>query len=293
MVKQLDSDKFAERQAAGDKLSEIGKPAIEALAEAAMGDGLEVTVRSIGILQKLLDSSHEATKEAAKGALEKIAKCDRPSAARRAQDALKSGQPVQIPAAQIIPGQIMPGVIQIAVAGGGAQRISVRNVNGVKTVEAEEGDRKVKIVEDPNQGIQMELTTKKDGKETTEKYTAKNAGDLKKKHPKAYEVYDKYSRQGGNFAVQVQIGGGGMLPVAVQPRRFGSVDAAARMLSAWASQLERMASAEAIRQASKESNEELKKKVAEVRKQLAELEKRLQEAIEKPKQAAEDEQKQK
>jgi hypothetical protein len=276
LVKQLDSDKFADRQAASDRLSEIGKPAIGALAEAAAGDSLEVTVRSIDILKKLLESSDEATKGAAKAALEKVAASKRPAAARRAQDALKALE--QQRSAQ----RFMPGGIQIAVVGG-ARRMSVRNTNGVKTIEAEEANRKVKIVDDPKQGIKMEVTTKNDkGKESTEKYEAKTAEELKKKHPKAYEIYNKYSKQGGafNFNVQMRVGGAAPIRVQPRPRRVNSIDTAARILPAWAAHLKRLASDEAIKGASKESNETLRKKVAEVRKQLEDLDKRLQKAIE-------------
>ena len=133
LVKQLDADKFAERQAASDKLSEIGKPAIEALAEAAAGDSLKVTARSIDILKKLLESSDEATKEAAKAALEKIAQSDRPSAVRRAQYALKAFEERQNATRRVIPGKG-----RIMVAGGGTRHVSVAIANGVKTVEADE-----------------------------------------------------------------------------------------------------------------------------------------------------------
>ena len=48
--------------------------------------------RSVDILKKLLESSDEATKKAAKGALEKVAGSTRPAAARRAQDVLKAAE---------------------------------------------------------------------------------------------------------------------------------------------------------------------------------------------------------
>jgi len=275
LVKQLDSDKFAERQAASDKLSQIGKPAIGAVAEAAAGDSLEATVRAIDILKKMLDSSDKPTQEEAKGAMEKIAKSDRPAAARRAEDALKDFQAKQQQQAP----RFAPGAIQIAVAAGGARRVSVRNVNGVKTIEADEGNRKVKIVDDPNQGIKMEVTTKKDnGKESTEKYEAKNAEELKKKHPKAHEIYEKYSKQGGNFMIQMQAARA--VPVRARPRRVNTIDTAARILPAWTNHLKRLVSDEALKGASKESNETLRTKVAEMKEQLDDIDKRLQKAIE-------------
>jgi len=281
LVKQLGSDKFAERQRASEKLGKIGKPAIEALVKAATGDSLEVTVRSIDLLGKMLESSDEGTRDSAKGALEKVAKSDRPTAAPRARDALKAIKDKQNQSRRVLPGRIQIA----AVAGGGGRRVSVRTVNGVKTIEAQEGDRKVKIVDDPKQGIKMEVTSKKNGKETTEKYEAKDAAELKKKHPKAYEIYTKYAKQGGNIVVQMQAVGGNVQMVA-RPRP-NTIDTAARILPAWTSHLNRLVSEEAVKQASKKSNENLKNKVAEAKKQLDEIEKRLQAAIERSEKKAE------
>jgi len=91
MVEQLTAERFSERQEASRRLAEIGKPAIPALTERALGDSLEGIIRSIDILRGLYRSEDEATRQAAKEALEKIAKSENPSAARRAADALKAG----------------------------------------------------------------------------------------------------------------------------------------------------------------------------------------------------------
>ena len=292
LVEQLDSDKFAQRQAASEKLSAIGKPAIGALAEAATGESLEVTVRSLEILKGLLESPDEPTKEAAKSALEQVAKSDRPSAARRAEDALKVLEQQQHPA-----GMNVPGGIQIAVAAaGGGRRVSVKNVNGVKEIEADEGDRKVKIVDDPKQGIKMEVTTKKNGKDVTEKYEAKNADELKKKHPQAYELYKQYGQNQGGVVMQFQFGGNVPIRIGQQPipvpgravaRRVDTIDMAKNLLPAWSRQLKGLATDDAISKASAESKQELAKQSAEMRKELEDLEKRLQEAIEKAEEATE------
>ena len=279
LVKQLDSDSFAERQAASDRLTGIGRPAVSALAKAAVGDSLEVTVRSIDVLRNLLKSNDEPTRDTAKAALEELAGGTRAAVAVRAARALKPADEQLPPARQILPA--VPGAaIQIAV--GGAARVNVRVADGVRTVEAEEDGRKVRIVDDPAQGIKMTVTSKKDGKEVIETYEAKNAGELKKQHPEAHEIYEKYSRMGGGgaIAVQMQIGGNVQpIPVPIQPPNH--VGTAAQVLPGWGATLARMATEEAIRRASKESNEQLKEKVGEFREQLEQLEKRLQEAIEK------------
>ncbi|MBC8873797.1 MAG: hypothetical protein H8E44_30525 [Planctomycetes bacterium] len=49
----------------------------------------------------------------------------------------------------------------------------------------------------------MEVTEKKDGKETTKKYAAKNADELKKDHAEAHKIYEKYSKGAGG-RIQIQ-----------------------------------------------------------------------------------------
>ena len=97
--------------------------------------------------------------------------------------------------------------------------MSVQNSNGVKTIEAEENDRKVKITEDAAGGIKMDVTTTKNGKEVTDKYEAKNADDLKKKNGPAYDLYKQYSsgQRGGAIAFGGAMGPGFMPNVPGQP----------------------------------------------------------------------------
>ena len=87
--------------------------------------------------------------------------------------------------------------IRVAAVAGGARRMSVKNVNGVKDIEAEEEGRKVKIHDDPDEGIEMSVTEKKDGKEETKEYKVKNADELKEKHPEAHKIYEQYNQARG------------------------------------------------------------------------------------------------
>ena len=84
--------------------------------------------------------------------------------------------------------------------------MSVKNVNGVKEIEASEDGKTVKIKEDPAQGIKIEATEKVNGKEVTKKYEGKDTDDLKKNHPAGYELYKKYG--GGQAGGGVQLQGG-------------------------------------------------------------------------------------
>jgi hypothetical protein len=98
-----------------------------------------------------------------------------------------------MPAAQI--------QIQVHAAANGKTR-KVRLQNGQKEIEVTENKRKVKIKEDPNGGIEIEATETKDGKETTQKYAAKNQDELKKKHPAAHKLYEEHSKDGGGILIQ-------------------------------------------------------------------------------------------
>lgn len=96
--------------------------------------------------------------------------------------------------------------------------MQMKTNNGVKEIEAEENGRKVKITDDPAEGIKMEVTEKKDGKEATQKYAAKDAAELKTKHPEAHKLYEEYSQGGANIQIQgFAIPAGAIPPGAVPP----------------------------------------------------------------------------
>ncbi|NLF72246.1 MAG: hypothetical protein GX575_24695 [Candidatus Anammoximicrobium sp.] len=208
-IRQLDSPRFAERTEATRRLEEAGKDAFPALIEAAVGDSREATLRAIEILRKHSQEGDESL-PAAKEALQKIAASEHPSAARRAKEALAppAPSPPKVPAIQL--GPIVPKLpagqqqvqVQIQInAFGGNQTRRIQIKNGVQETEVAENDLKVKITEDDRR-IQMEITRKKDGKETTEKYSARTADELKKRHPEAGRLYDKYGQQFGGIHIR-------------------------------------------------------------------------------------------
>lgn len=201
-IKQLDSDRFTERSAASQRLEATGKAACPALAEAAVGESREVTLRALEILRKHFEQGDAATKEAARQALQQIADGKHESAARRAKEVLTPApaeEAIQPPMIQLAPQQVQ---IQVQIQGGGNVQRRVQIVNGVKQIEATEDGRKVKITDDPQKGIKIEVTEKRNGKEQTRTYEAKNADELKKKHPEGHELYQKYSQ--GQPAIQIQ-----------------------------------------------------------------------------------------
>jgi hypothetical protein len=208
-IQQLDSDRFADRNEASRRLDEAGKDAVPALVEAALGTSREATLRAIEILRKHSQEGDETSKKAAREALQKIAASDHAAAARRAKDVLDPPKPVETapPPVPIVQGWPIGGQqVQVQIqlnAGAGNQQRRIQITNGVKQIEATENDLKVKITEDAAGGVQMEVTRRKDGKETTEKYSAKSRDELKKNQPEAYRLYDKYAQQ-QNARIQIQ-----------------------------------------------------------------------------------------
>lgn len=287
LVKQLDSQNFLDREKATTKLQELGKSAVPALKSAAAEGSLETKVRAIGILKNLMESEDKPTVEESQSALKELAKSENAATARRAKNALA---PKPKPPQAVGPIRIAPG-IQIAgnvVIQNNAQRISVRTVNGVKTIEVTENQREVKIVEDTknNNGITVEITEQKNGKKTTEKFQAKDADELKKKHPKAYEDYKKYS-QGNLNGLQFRLNRRAALP---RPARIPAraipqqiqgqrLQMAGRLLKSLQGHVERMIDDNTIKEADNASREALKKDIAEMKKQFTALEKKLQDAI--------------
>ena len=217
LVERLDAPRFADRQAAQEELANLGKAALPALEKAAESDNREIAGRAFEVIQRHFQGEDAAMKDAAKESLDRLSKSQSESVARRAKDLLS---PPKRPEPQIPQGlqglRIGGARIQIQVAGGAGpnvKRVSMKEVNGVKEIEAHENGRKVKIVDDPAAGIKLEVTETKDGKEETKKYEAKNAEDLKTKHPDAHKLYDEYSKAPAGIQVQgFQLAPGGVLP---------------------------------------------------------------------------------
>ncbi len=185
LVAQLDADEFTVRQQASEKLAELGGEAVDELQAAAVGTSLEVTSRAIQILEQWMSAPEPALRNQAKAALDQLAKSDSPSAARRAQRVLETAPSTAI--ANPFGNRIQ---VQIQMRAAAVQR-------GKRAVQVQANGKHIAIEIDQAGKIKMSVTEKKDGKDVTEKYEADNAADLKKKHPAAYELYQKYAERKG------------------------------------------------------------------------------------------------
>jgi hypothetical protein len=329
LIEQLDSADFAKREAACGDLAAKGKDAIPALEKASGKGDLEVSSRALGVLGKLLKSADDKTAKAAEDSLQRVADGDSPAAARKAKSILdkKNGVtnnnnnnlPFQQNGGMLMPGGlgggriiINGGMLQLGGGGAGMKTLSVSNNNGVRQIKATDGDKTVKIDDDPANGIKIECTDKVNGKEVTKKYEAKNVDDLKKKEPEGYKLYKEYGEQNGNGngAIQLQFGAAPLLPVqpgipampampamplmpampampavpgvpgaapnngAAQDNNV-QLDIVASRLKRITAQLDGLRNNEAVKNASSERKAELKKQIDELTKRADELRKQL------------------
>jgi hypothetical protein len=210
LIQRLDADRFADRQAAADELARLGSDAFPSLEAAARSESREVSQRAIEILKKHFQADDTATKNAAKASLERLASDISTRAGRLADEVLNPPpsqialglMPVRRPLVRVAAAKVRMNVVQPA----GAKRIHVRNTNGVKQTEVEENGRKVELVEDPANGIKLQVTEKKDGKETTQKYAGKDVDDLKKNHPDAGKILDDVRKAADSMQARIAVG---------------------------------------------------------------------------------------
>ncbi len=218
-IKSLDDEAFGTRQAASQKLFEAGKAAVEPLSAAAASDSLEVALNAVDVLRRLTQGTDADAKSAAKSSLEKLAKSENSSLASRATEALKeppkpadngdvNGIPPGIifggaPGGIIIRGGAIPGGViirgGIQIPGNGiglnVTSRSESDVNGVHSVEVENGEGKFSIVESKD-NVKVSSTKSVGGKDVTENYEAKSVDELKEKKPDGFAIYQKYARAG-------------------------------------------------------------------------------------------------
>lgn len=227
LVKQLDSDDFAMREAAVNELVEIGPAAAASVAQAAQGESLEASTRAFTILDKWLIV--EGPKQAAaREQLGKLAQgAEDNSATRRAKALLtKQQNPANPQAPSIAVARVLaPGVAlgglrvgvgrvelraMAEVAGAvGGRTIAVSIADGKKTMKVAEGDFKAEILEDAKEGIKVTVFGKdKEGKEKKTEYAAKNLEELKEKHPEGHKVYEKYAGAMNQLKIKMDVGGG-------------------------------------------------------------------------------------
>jgi len=203
LIKQLNDDEFSNREEAVKKLTELGAAAVPALTRATRNKSPEPSMRAFDIIVRQYRNGNAEAKKKATNALKKIAKSGNSHSAK-AKEALEPPKEVAGTANNVT----AKADIRIGGEGINFKRVSVTVQNGVTTVDAEENGQKVKILEDPKKGISVEITEDKEGKEETTKYQAANTEELRKKHPEAHKIYQKYTgnvkADGSNVNIKIE-----------------------------------------------------------------------------------------
>jgi hypothetical protein len=96
----------------------------------------------------------------------------------------------------------------------GANRIHIRTANGDKEIEFEQGDKKTKIKAPAQGNIEVEITEKVNGKETTRKIEAKDLDELKKKDEGAAKILEQFGSNKGGIQINARAAGGAGAPAA-------------------------------------------------------------------------------
>jgi hypothetical protein len=288
LVAGLDAPRYAERQSASEKLEALGVSALPALEKAAQGESLEVATRAIELLKKLLDSSEASTQSDARQALQRLAKSDRPKASRLAAEALKAKeQEDAISAAQRANGRFGGIAIQLA-PGINVRRVRMQNNNGRRQIDVEEGNRKIQINDGGGQPIKIEVTTKTaKGKDSTEKYEAKDVDELKKKCPEGYKIYADWQNQANPLGLAagrgINVRGGvapALLPQQQAPEQ--QVRLATAVLRSLQHHVDSLTKGDLVQKATPQAKTELKQAIDQLKQTLADVEKRLQDKPETP-----------
>jgi hypothetical protein len=97
LVPQLGNPRYAVREEATRKLSQMGSDAIESLLVAARSENLEVISRAVRALGTIYEAEDDATFDAAELALEQLAESSNRSAAQRALAILSPPEPAWPP----------------------------------------------------------------------------------------------------------------------------------------------------------------------------------------------------
>ncbi len=127
----------------------------------------------------------------------------------------------------------------VQINGGARQRVHIKVTNGDRTIEVQNGDEKIEIHDKNGKEIELKHTRPVDGKAKTDEYKGADLDDLKKKHPDAAKLYEKYAPANGiagGAAAQIQIQAGpGLLrggPLQLTPTEFGPTPPGPRTIRA-------------------------------------------------------------
>jgi hypothetical protein len=221
LIDELDDAEFATRQGASEQLEAAGSGAITELEATAAAGSRESMTRALAILKKHFQTGEADVKDAARGALARLAEHRDPSAAQRARDILNPPRPVvatsRFGAPMFAPPVFVPPVgINI----NNFRRVTVSDINGRKSVEIEERERRIRIEAPPAGNIEVEVTDKQNPAAAVRRFVAKDAAEMAKIDPEMGRLYDQHlgpREQIGGGVPPIRAGNGQRGNIAIQP----------------------------------------------------------------------------
>ena len=139
-IRQLDADRYAERQQAAQELAKLGKEAIPAIERAALTGTGEVASRSVDLLKGFANSPDDDTSSQAYESLKRLAASGNQTAGYIAEEAIAQLK------RQLGPNRIddgKPGQPPVLPPGNFNRSVRISNVNGDKTVDVTENGERV------------------------------------------------------------------------------------------------------------------------------------------------------
>ncbi len=194
LIEQLTSEDVPTQDSAIRTLEnkDLDTTAIPLLMTAAESDNLQGQHAAFNLLVRLAKPENELGKSA-RAALKELSKSKKPQVVAAATQAIRALLPAADPPAQ-------PALnIGRGVRGRGGlmvqqvEAVVTTTINGERQIQVRTVGMKIDIKDRDGKEIEMKVTETAGGKETT--YTAKDADDLKQKHPAVFPLYEKYTKQ--------------------------------------------------------------------------------------------------
>lgn len=193
LIEQMRSPRFAERREAMKRLRLLGPKSHPALAKVALDGDPDLTTLAMGLLAEAMQSDDPELSSSARKAFEQIGKGDNPQGIAANKILREHDRPEPQPRMPRLPnnnmGLNLPQLIPPAFGQGGGMnlRISVKTINGVRSIEVVQNNETYRFQDVPG-GIEVE---RPDGKGGMKKTVYKDAAELKTKDAEAFGVYQK------------------------------------------------------------------------------------------------------
>lgn len=193
LIQNLGHRSYKTRIDATRKLMELGQAAITPLTAAAETDNQELATRCVSILRALYEGNDSKTKNEAEAALKKLEQSKYPAVAKQAGDAIrKPPKNTFANRTRFGRGIIIRNVAPANIARGRLARQIVREF----TVKQKEKTYQFRQLLAPKRELNVKVTETVNGKKKTTEIKTTSPTDLRKKHPKIYELYRRNLRQG-------------------------------------------------------------------------------------------------